>query len=54
MVILTEGLARAAAWDAGNRHMRKDGRKKWNEDDWNTAAKTLEELLSISKYRKGK
>lgn len=34
---MTESLARAAAQDAGNRSMRKAGRKAWNMDDWNAA-----------------
>lgn len=37
-IIMTEPLARAAAWDEGNRSMRRAGRKVWNVDDWNAAA----------------
>jgi hypothetical protein len=36
---------RASAWDAGNMHMRKAGRAKWNIDDWNVAAATQDRLI---------
>lgn len=39
-----EALARAAATDAANRHMRKAGRKVWNRDDYNVAAEELERI----------
>lgn len=37
---------RASAWDAGNMHMRKAGRTKWNLDDWNVAAETQNRLIN--------
>lgn len=39
-----EALARAAATDAANRHMRAAGRKVWNRDDYNVAAEELERI----------
>lgn len=41
---LTYKMAHAAAWDEGNRNMRKHGRKTWNRADFNTAARELERL----------
>jgi hypothetical protein len=37
-------LVRAAAHDAGNRHMRKNGRGVWNEEDYNAAVAELDRL----------
>ena len=37
---LTVEIARAAGTDAGNRSMRKAGRQRWNDDDFNVAAET--------------
>ena len=39
-------LARAAAQDEGNRNMKRHGRTEWNEDDYNVAAKKLNDLVS--------
>jgi hypothetical protein len=44
---LTYNLAMAAAWDEGNRSMKKAGRKKWNDEDWIAAAKKANELLDM-------
>ena len=44
MIAMTQELARAAAWDAGNRHMREHGRTAWNEDDYNAACEFFERL----------
>jgi hypothetical protein len=41
---MTIGLARTAAMDAANRQMRRDGRERWNEDDWNLAGAELERI----------
>jgi hypothetical protein len=41
---MTRELAWAAATDAGNRHMRKHGRSKWNHEDSNVAAKEFARL----------
>lgn len=45
MLTLTESIARAIAQDAGNAHMRRHGRKVWNEDDYNTAVDRFSELI---------
>lgn len=42
-----EAVARAAGHDAGNRNMRKHGRKAWNDDDWNVAVETMLRILSL-------
>ncbi len=42
--ILTPQLIHAAACDAGNRHMRSEGRKQWNADDWNAMCEEFERL----------
>ncbi len=41
---LTSDLARAAAQDAGNKSMRKNGRKQWSQDDYRVACNELERL----------
>ena len=41
---MTFELAHAAASDAGNRSMRKAGRSRWNEDDWNSMVETFDRL----------
>jgi len=41
-----ESVARAAGHDAGNRNMRKHGRKAWNEDDWNVAVETMLRIMN--------
>jgi len=46
-IILTREIAQAVGMDAGNASMRKAGRKVWNEDDYNVAARTTNELLDI-------
>ena len=42
--MMTFDLAHAAASDAGNRSMRKTGRSRWNEDDWNAMVETFDRL----------
>lgn len=37
-------LARVAAQDAGDRNMRKHGRKKWNKDDYYLASREFNRL----------
>lgn len=44
-ITLTPSLAYASGQDAGNAHMRKHGRKRWNDADWNVAAETTSRLL---------
>lgn len=36
---------RASAQDAANAQMRKAGRQRWNDDDWNMAADMTERLV---------
>lgn len=44
MITITVAIARAAAQDAGNKHMKDAGRTTWNEEDWNAAAEELGKL----------
>ncbi len=39
-------LAHAIGWDAGNRHMRANGRTTWDEDDYNRACEAFNQLMS--------
>lgn len=39
-------LLRASAHDAGCARMRKDGRTKWNRDDYDAAADALDRLVA--------
>ncbi len=56
-------LAMACGQDKDTRNMRKNGRKAWNEEDWNIAAATVEKfgyainpdlLETIESIRKGR
>lgn len=38
-------LLRASAHDAGNFSMRRAGRSKWNDDDWNAMVETQDRLI---------
>ncbi len=40
-------LCMAAGKDAGNRNMRKHGRKAWNREDWNVACAEVYMLHKI-------
>ena len=42
---ITKSTAYAVGQDAGNRNMKKNGRIRWNEEDWNAAAKITNNLL---------
>jgi hypothetical protein len=44
LITITRELARAAAWDAGNRNMRKHKREIWNQQDWNAACREFARL----------
>ena len=44
-VTLTYDLAFASGTDAGNRSMRKAGRKAWNTEDRHAAARELQRLF---------
>lgn len=48
-MILNYDLCMAIGQDAGNHHMRKNGRDRWNEDDREIASKTANELLNAIK-----
>ena len=41
---MTHDLAMAAAKDAATARMRGEGRKTWNEDDYNEACRTFNRL----------
>ena len=41
---MTKEIARAAAMDAGNAHMRKAGRTKWDRTDFYAASRTYNKL----------
>lgn len=41
---MTRALAEAAAKDAANEQMRKEGRGHWNRHDYNLAVQTFERL----------
>ena len=41
---ITRDIARAAAWDAANRQMRKAERNVWNEDDYILACEEFARL----------
>jgi hypothetical protein len=45
---MTLAKARAAGRDAGDRSMRKAGRKAWSWDDWNEAARVTSALLAAA------
>jgi hypothetical protein len=44
---MTYHIAMAAGRDAGNRSMKAAGRTKWNEDDWDAAAATTEQIMTL-------
>jgi hypothetical protein len=44
MIRVTRAIALAAGHDAGNRSMKRAGRVKWDETDWNAAADTFAAL----------
>ena len=52
-ITMTRELARAASWDAANRNMKKHGRKKWNQEDYNTAVTEYDRLWPIENDMKG-
>jgi hypothetical protein len=49
MMKMTYTIAHAAGWDAANKQMRAAGRTAWNEEDYNLAARTMNELLGEEK-----
>ena len=49
-ITITYEIAHAAGWDAGNRSMKKAGRKKWSREDFNAAVKETNRLLDCIEY----
>lgn len=45
-------LARACATDEANRNMRKNGRKAWNEEDYNICVEAFNRLWPTSEEMK--
>lgn len=45
-------FAHAIAKDEADRNMRKQGRTKWNEKDWNIAAKRFNEIMDKQGFAK--
>lgn len=43
---ITNSIAYAAGTDAGNRRMRKAGRKKWSKEDYNVAVHEVNRIMS--------
>lgn len=46
-------LIRASAFDAANMRMNGEGRKKWNDEDWNAMCETQERLVTACYGRDG-
>ena len=46
---LTRELAFAAAWDAGNRHAKANGRTVWTADDYNAAVAEFDRLWPLER-----
>lgn len=44
---MTIELARAAAWDAADKRMRKAGRSQWTRGDYNHACREFERLARL-------
>jgi len=47
-MVMNSEIARAASWDAANRNMKKNGRVKWNRDDYNEAVQVYDRLWPVS------
>lgn len=48
-ITLTRKLAWASSTDAGNRSMRKAGRDKWDQEDYNAAVDEFNRLWPIER-----
>jgi len=46
-ITLTRELSFAAAWDVAMKRMRAAGRKKWNQEDYNVAAREFDRLWPL-------
>jgi len=51
IIQMNYSLAMAAGQDAANRRMRKQCRKKWNQDDWNLMVDTFDRLFGKEALR---
>jgi hypothetical protein len=47
-ITLTAPICRAAGHDVATKRMRAQGRKVWNDDDWNAAAERTARLMVLS------
>lgn len=54
MAFTLDKLAYYAGWDAGCKSMRESGRKAWNEEDYNIAAKEQNRILDNLKRKEAK
>lgn len=50
LITLTPELARASGLDAANRNMRKHGRVRWSNEDWNIAAERTARLMVVGGF----
>lgn len=50
-IVLTREIAQAASWDAANRSMRAGGRKAWDEEDADVAAREFNRLWPLCPHR---
>jgi hypothetical protein len=48
MSTLTREMVWSAATDAGNRHMRQAGRKRWSREDFEAATSEYERLARVA------
>jgi hypothetical protein len=52
-ITITREVAFAAGHDAGNRHMRRAGRSKWNRRDRDAAVEETNRLLALVPVEQG-
>jgi len=53
MITLTYDICMSIGRDAGDRNMRKRGRKKWNRDDQIVAAERANKLFRMQTIKEG-
>lgn len=53
MMTLSPAIAHAAGTDAGNAAMRKGGRTKWSDEDYETAVRTTNRLMLYIPFEQG-
>lgn len=49
MIKMTRDLAFAASWDAANRNIKKNKRKKWNKEDYNVGVEVYDKLWPLER-----